>query len=174
MTAEVEVAFRSYASLLAAPEASHGGERIEPPTPPPILPRPVNAPESNAQIDALLSSFASEIVRLRARAAELVESEAESLLQLIASRVLVRELELRPADIGRLIADVRREWNTSHVARFRVAAADAERLRELEETIVVDPGLQPGDLQVEFADGMLDLRLGSRLAAMLETCHVSV
>lgn len=167
-----ETAFRSYSSLLAVlPEP-----RVEPPTPPPLLPQPVAAPlvASNPQIDALMRSFASEIVRLRARAAELVENEAESLLQLIASRVLVRELEMRPADVRELIAIVRREWTASHVARFRVAEADADSLRDLHETIVVDPGLQAGDLQVEFADGILDLRLGSRLAAMLDICHVNV
>ncbi len=142
------------------------------------MPREPDAPPASRgaspQIVAVLTSFASEIVRLRARAAELVENEAESLLQMIASRVLVRELELAPADVAKLIGQVREEWDRSRGMRFRVAAADLETLRPLGQQLESDPALQPGDLQVEFADGMLDLRLGTRLAAVLEEHKIAV
>jgi hypothetical protein len=182
--------FRSFASLLAepphadvvpplAPQTPPLPEaRVEPPTPPPIAPREVDAPPATSgagpQLAAVLASFASEIVRLRARAAELVESEAESMLQMLASRVLVRELELAPADLLALARQVRAEWNGSHTLRFRVAEADMPRLAGLGEALESDPALQPGDLQVELPEGILDLRLGTRLAAVLETHRIAV
>jgi flagellar biosynthesis/type III secretory pathway protein FliH len=176
--------FRSFASILserakpAQPAvASQPEARVEPPTPPPIRPREVEAPPvqgASPQIGAMLATFASEIVRLRARAAELVENEAESLLQMIASRVLVRELELAPADVTALVLRVREEWDSAHPLRFRVALADLERLGALGPTLEADPALQPGDLQVELGEGLLDLRLGTRLAAVLEAHRIDV
>ena len=175
--------FRSFAALLTegspkGPAASPIAQsKPEPPTPPPLGPPEVDAPPartSGTQIDALLSNFASEIVRLRARAAELAEHESESLLAMIASRVLMRELELGPVDVRALVARVHAEWEEGHPLRFRVAPADLARLDGLGATLEPDPALQPGDLQVEFADGMLDLRLGTRLASVLEQLGVSV
>ncbi len=139
--------------------------------------REVEAPPAamaSPQIATVLASFAEEIVRLRARAAELVEGEAESLLAMIASRVLVRELELAPADVSALAAAVWNEWNAYHEVRFRVAPSDLERLEELGVALEPDPALQPGDLQVEFADGVLDLRMGTRLASVLEQHGIRV
>ncbi len=171
--------FRSFASILtqaSRPEPA-ATERPEPPTPPPIMPAAVDAPpaqKASPQIMAVLANFAAEVVRLRARAAELLETETESLLQMIASRVLVRELELAPADVEALIATVVTEWNGSRPLRFRVAESDLDDLRPLGETLVPDPSLQPGDLQVEIADGVIDLRLGTRLAAVLETHRIAI
>jgi flagellar biosynthesis/type III secretory pathway protein FliH len=172
--------FRSFALLLGETSAvfcGDAGPKAEPPTPPPLLPRGVEAPPasgSGAQVAAVLASFASEIVRLRARAAELAEHESESLLQMIAGRVLMRELELAPADVRALVTRVHTEWEESHPLRFRVAVDDVARLEGVGATLEPDAGLQPGDLQVEFADGMLDLRLGTRLAAVLEQLGISV
>ena len=173
--------FRSFATIFGAKtEPAAEAEppvRIEPPTPPPVASREVDAPPapaSNPQIAAVLATFASEIVRLRARAAELVESEAESLLQMIASAVLVRELELAPADVAALAARTRDEWRGTHPLRFRVAAADVDRLAMLGELLEPDPSLQPGDLQVQLPEGMLDLRLGTRLAAVLDAHRIAV
>jgi hypothetical protein len=169
--------FRSFASILAERAKPPPEVRAEPPTPPPIRPREVEAPPvrgESPQIAAVLATFASEIVRLRAKAAELVENEAESLLQMIASQVLVRELELAPVDVNTLLARIREEWNGSHPLRFRVAEADFERLGALGASLDVDPSLQPGDLQVELGDGLLDLRLGTRLAAVLEAHRIDV
>ncbi len=170
--------FRSFASILAesvkppAPQA-----RVEPPTPPPIRPREVEVPPvrgESPQLAATLANFASEIVRLRAKAAELVESEAESLLQMIASQVLVRELELAPVDMKALVERVQGEWTSAHPLRFRVAQADVKRLGSLGAALEADPALQPGDLQVELGDGLLDLRLGTRLAAVLDAHRINV
>ena len=179
--------FRSFASILsegAKPQQLHPPSqppsaecRIEPPTPPPIRPREAEGPPvqgASPQIVAMLGNFASEIVRLRARAAELLENESESLLQMIASRVLVRELELAPADVKALVERVLAEWDGSHALRFRVAKADFERLGSLGAALEADPALQPGDLQVEVGDGVLDLRLGTRLAAVLESHRIDV
>lgn len=170
--------FRSFASILSErAKPAEPETRVEPPTPPPIRPREVEAPPvqgSSPQIAVMLANFASEIIRLRARAAELVENEAESLLQMIASRVLVRELELAPADVNELVVRVRAEWDASHPLRFRVARADLERLGKLGATLEADPALQPGDLQVELGEGILDLRLGTRLAAVLEAHRIDV
>jgi len=163
--------FVSFASLLTVQP------REEVPTPPPISRPPVDAPPARAaspQLVALLASFASEIVRLRARATEIVENEAEALLQQIAARVLVRELELAPADIAALCASVRDEWREAHPIRFRVAAEDMPRLTSLGELLEPDPSLPPGDLVVDLADGTLDLRLGTRLAAIIDDHSVAL
>ncbi len=185
MTPVVEP-FRSFAAVLrsggsvrayGASEPGGSAPRVEPPTPPPIMPQNVAAPPAppeSRQVAMLLASFASEIVRLRARAAELAEAEAESLLQLIASQVLVREFELAPVDVRALVERVRAEWETEHDVRFRVAPQDVERLRDLGERLEPDPALQPGDLQVVFANGLVDLRLGTRLAAILESHRVDL
>jgi len=163
--------FVSFASLLTVQP------REEVPTPPPISRPPVDAPPARAaspQLVALLASFASEIVRLRARATEIVENEAEALLQQIAARVLVRELELAPADIAALCASVRDEWREAHPIRFRVAAEDMPRLTSLGELLEPDPSLHPGELVVDLADGTLDLRLGTRLAAIIDDHSVAL
>ena len=170
---ELEPAFAPPAFAGEMPAAAF----VEPPTPPPIALREVDAPPAavtSPQLAAMLANFAAEIVRLRARAAELVESESESMLQMMASRVLVRELEIKPADVAELARRVRAEWSGAHPLRFRVAAADVALLEPLGEALEVDPALHPGDLQVELPEGILDLRLGTRLAAVLDSHRIAV
>jgi hypothetical protein len=149
------------------------------PAPPARPPREARAPQPDlatgldVEHDAAalgpppLSSEVREAVRearlFRARLADAFDATAARLLRDLAADVLARELLLRPCDLGALVA---RALAGTPAARLRVAEADAAVAAPL--SVVVDAALAPGDAIVELAGGALDLRLGVRLANVLE------
>lgn len=115
--------------------------------------------------------FLADLIRLRARAAEALENEAERFLSEFARGVIARELESSPSDLRALLASARREFESS-VLRIRIAVGDRINAPDIET--IEDPALARGDLVVEVPDGTIDLRLATRLARVLESQRIEL
>jgi flagellar biosynthesis/type III secretory pathway protein FliH len=112
----------------------------------------------------------------RARLADAFDDSAARLLRELAADVLARELRLAPCDLAVI---VQRAAERVPVVRVRVAPGDVAcaahvSLARLGDgsvsgiPVIADAALGAGDAIVELADGALDVRLGVRLAAVLE------
>jgi hypothetical protein len=99
----------------------------------------------------------------RARLADAFAFSSRRLLRDLASDVLARELRLAPCDLGAL---VRRAAENVPVVRVRVAPCDLGSVAGF--PVIADVSLSTGDAVVEVVGGALDVRLGVRLAAVLE------
>lgn len=99
----------------------------------------------------------------RARLADAFDDAFGRLLRELATEVLARELRIAPCDLVALIERIGRD---APFVRVRVAPADAAH--EYGVPSIVDPMLEPGDAVLELAGGARDLRLGVRLAGVLE------
>lgn len=173
--------FRSLASIFAQRDAPPVRERIAEdrleaafdhklaPTPS----APVPAPLTDARIVDLLDTFVAELARLRARAAERLEEQAEAVLEDLARRVLARELATAPPVLESLLAESLADFGSSTGIVVRVCASDAERLHA-RWPVEVDAGLGPGDFVVEVDDGRYDAALQTRLEAMLASHRVAL
>jgi hypothetical protein len=100
----------------------------------------------------------------RARLADAFDEAAVRLLRELASDVLARELRLAPCDLD---AIVRRTRERAPVVRVRVAPGDLSRVAGV--PVVADAALSAGDAIVELDGGALDVRLGVRLATVLDS-----
>lgn len=153
---------------------------IAPEPPPPSMPQadPVRARFADVVVydgsfdpvrDAVanvISEGVNELARLRARAAEAFEVQAETMLADLASTVLARELATSPADIKEIVRRALADFQASGPVRVRVSPEEAEAVGAA-VPVVVDGSLSVGDLIVDVADGALDLRLGTRISAVL-------
>jgi flagellar biosynthesis/type III secretory pathway protein FliH len=120
---------------------------------------PVQADTAHADVMAALHD-----ARLfRARLGDAFDDAAARLLRELAAEVLVRELRLAPCDVDALVARVRER---APVVRVRVAPDEVARVHGV--PVVGDERLASGDAIVELAGGALDVRLGVRLASVLE------
>ena len=99
----------------------------------------------------------------RAQLEEAFDDALARMLRDLAADVLVRELRLAPCDLAALIG---RAVQRAPFVRVRVAAGDGARDYAIPS--VVDPKLESGDAILELSGGALDLRLGVRLATVLE------
>ena len=99
-----------------------------------------------------------------ARLADAFDDALAGLLREIAARVLARELRLAPCELATLVRQV---LESAPCARVRVAPEDASL--DIGIPVVVDAALEAGDAVVELAGGVLDVRLGVRLATVLES-----
>ena len=151
--------FVSLADLLRAPDA--------PPAPVEVgeLPAPACEP---ASCDDLRSGDVDAALRdarlFRARLADAFDDAAARLMRELATEVLARELHLAPCDLAEL---VRRAGERAPAVRVRVAACEAAATIAGVH-VVADAALERGDAIVEVAGGVLDARLGVRLATVLE------
>jgi flagellar biosynthesis/type III secretory pathway protein FliH len=142
------------------------------PAEPPARAEPVveTAAHHDAPNDGAGAADAAEIAAslrearlFRARLADALDDAAGRLARDLAADVLARELRLAPCDLARI---VQRVMAGAPAVRVRVAPGDAGRVTGI--AVLADPALCAGDAIVEVAGGMLDARLGVRLAAVLE------
>ena len=115
------------------------------------------------QLDSGVADALRDARLFRARLADAFADAAQRLLRELACEVLARELRLAPCDLAALVQRARQRVP---VVRVRVGAADLGAVTGV--PLVADPALQAGDAIVELAGGALDVRLGVRLAAVLE------
>ena len=115
-------------------------------------------------------------VRLfRARLADVLDATVARMLHRLAADVLVRELRLAPCDLRAL---VERALGCAPAVRVRLTPDDLARMalddrgpvgHDAEGVdVVADGSLAAGDVVVEVVGGVVDLRLGVRLADVLE------
>lgn len=119
-------------------------------------------------VSNVISEAVNELARLRARAAEAYEVRVETMLADLATTVLARELSLAPADIADLVRRALSDFAASGPVAVRVSPEQADALSTT-VPVVADEALSVGDLIVDVQDGALDLRLGTRIAAILRT-----
>jgi hypothetical protein len=160
-----DVLRRPAVSHLAPPRAAESG------TPPgcDVEPRAVaveDPPDRAHSGDEELVATVRDARLFRARLADAFDDAAARLLRELAASVLARELRTAPCELDALVARVR---TRIPVARVRVAPADVARISGV--PVTGDPALAAGDAVVEVAGGALDLRLGVRVAAVLEACR---
>ena len=123
------------------------------------------------QVGQILSEAINEVMRLRARAAEAFERKAEEMLGDLAITILGRELRTAPADLSAIIAQMRARMVGESPLTIRVAPEDAQFI---DGPVKADETLAYGDLVFDVEDGELDLRLGTRIAAVLREQQVQV
>ncbi len=123
------------------------------------------------QVGQILSEAINEVMRLRARAAEAFERKAEEMLGDLAITVLGRELRTEPADLSAIVAQMRARMAGESPLMIRVAPEDVGMI---EGPVKADETLAYGDLVFEVEDGELDLRLGTRIAAVFRDQQVQL
>ena len=150
--------FRSFAELLSAaglkPQAAD--------------PDPCQAEqEANADEDGR-DDYEFETLRelrlFRAKAADALDAAVHEMLGDVAAEVLARELQLAPADIGRIVNRALKRFAAAEPLRVRVHPHDAQGLH-LALPIRPDESLRPGDAVIELRCGSIDASLGARLAS---------
>jgi flagellar biosynthesis/type III secretory pathway protein FliH len=99
----------------------------------------------------------------RARLADAFDAALARLLRELATDVLARELRMAPCDLAALVA---RLCAQAPGVRVRVAPSDISA--EFGLPCVADPALESGDAILEVDGGVIDARLGVRLALLLE------
>lgn len=127
----------------------------------------------DVRVSDLLDGFVAELARLRARAAEHLEQEAETLLAQLADRILARELLVAPANIEALVTEALNELASDARVVVRVSPADATRLGE-RVPHEVDQMLQPGDFAVDVPGGNYDASFQTRLETVLASHRVAL
>jgi flagellar biosynthesis/type III secretory pathway protein FliH len=122
-------------------------------------------PDSNRDgIEALLDALA--LARLAAL--EAFDRAAPRLLAALAQNVLGRELELAPADLRTLVAQLRRDFAAAEPVAVLLAPSEAGcRIDGL--PVRADPALCAGDIVLEVRDGEIDARFALRRAGTLGT-----
>lgn len=123
------------------------------------------------QVGQILSESINEVMRLRARAAEAFERKAEEMLADLAMAVLGRELRSERADLAAIVAQMRARLGEESAVIIRIAPEEAHLV---DGPVKPDESLGYGDLVFEVEDGELDLRLGTRIAAVLREQQVQV
>jgi len=159
--------FVPLADLLRPPLA---GESAVPPQSSPAL----AAPEPPGTVASLETVTAPETVAairearlFRARLADALDARLARMLAAISSDVVMREVQIAPVDIARIVAAVVAERGARPLC-VRIAPSDRAALHSCDVQVVEDATLDPGDAIVVFGAGEVDARLGVRLAAVLE------
>ncbi|MBI4877585.1 MAG: hypothetical protein HY822_23385 [Acidobacteria bacterium] len=130
--------------------------------------------ETRARAEPLLERLAgslASIAALRARIRTETEAEVVRLAVAIARRVLHRELTLDPDAIQGLVKAALQKLQAREIQRVRLHSGQQAFVRETLSRlvpsgaleVVVDPGLQPGDVIFETAQGDLDASIDTQL-----------
>jgi len=106
--------------------------------------------------------------RFRAGLADAVDAAVARLLPEIARAVLARELRIDPADVAAIVAGALKRFAGEKALALRAHPADVDVLADLPVTIVADGELRRGDAVLELHSGTIDLRMDSRLHAILQ------
>lgn len=129
---------------------------------------------TDERVSDLFDSFIADLARLRARAAEQLEAEAEAVLRDLAERVLARELELAPIAVEALIADAADAFARAGVrVVVRTSETDVNRIGGC-WPLEVDASLRAGDFSMDVDGGRFDASLQTRLEAMLASHRVAL
>jgi flagellar biosynthesis/type III secretory pathway protein FliH len=99
----------------------------------------------------------------RAQLADAFDAALTRLLRELATDVLARELRMAPCDLAALVARL-----CAQAPGVRLRVAPSEVSDEFGVPCVADPALATGDAILEVDGGVIDARLGVRLALLLE------
>jgi hypothetical protein len=157
----VPAEFVALSDLLRPPDAR--AVTVDPPMIPPVPPEGSSCEPFDDEPAADVVAAARDARLFRARLADAFGEAAARLLRELAAEVLARELRLAPSDLAELVRRVRER---APVVRVRVAQDDTAAFTDV--PVVADPALERGDAVIELAGGVIDARLGVRLATVLE------
>ncbi|HET6275220.1 MAG TPA: FliH/SctL family protein [Candidatus Cybelea sp.] len=101
--------------------------------------------------------------RFRAALADALDAAVQELLPILARDVLARELLLKPADLGAIVAAALVRCAGENVLAVRVQPRDLAALDGLEFERIPDASLEPGDLRLHLRSGTIDCTLATRL-----------
>jgi len=134
-------------------------------------PRAAEIPAIEASAVATVAPESAEAIgaarRFRAGLADAVDVAVARLLPGIARDVLARELRLAPADIAAIVAAALHRFGDEMPLVLRAAPADVAALADVSIAVVADDTLHRGDVVFELHSGTIDLRMESRLQAVL-------
>ncbi len=128
------------------------------------------ARERMARLDALYDAAARPLQELD----EQTEQELARLATIVASRVIVRELQLSPGLIAQAVRQAAAALpSATRELRVHVHPDDLVLLQDLGAAerywqLIADPKLARGDCQFESERSRLDARVETRLAAMID------
>jgi len=105
--------------------------------------------------------------RFRAALADAIDVAVARLLPEIARDVLARELRLASADVAAIASAALERYAGEKTLALRVHPADAGAVAELRIAAIADETLGVGDVVIELQSGTIDLRMESRLNAIL-------
>lgn len=127
-------------------------------------------PQVRAAVERALNEFSSELRLALARSQEWTERTARSCAVLVAQEVFARESALAPTDVEALVARALETFVEARPVALRIAGCDRERVAP-NVPVVIDHTLSGGDLVLETPEGEIDLRIVTRLRALVENFH---
>lgn len=105
--------------------------------------------------------------RFRAALTDALEVAVQRLLREIAQCVLARELRIEAADVARIVRHALDRFAAEGVVALRAHPDDLHALGALEVEVSRDAALGRGDVVLELRNGTIDLRMETRLEAVL-------
>jgi flagellar biosynthesis/type III secretory pathway protein FliH len=127
-------------------------------------------PPVHAAVERALNEFSCELRLALARSQEWAERTARSCAVLVAQEVFARESALAPTDVEALVVRALETFVEARPVALRIAECDRERVAA-NVPFTVDHTLAGGDLVLETPDGEIDLRIVTRLRAIVENIH---
>ena len=160
-----QVAADRFAGALPRNDVDHIAAGAGPPQAIVDIPPPVRA-----ALERALHEFSSELRLALARSQEWTERTARSCAVAVAQEVFARESALAPADTEALVARALETFAEARPIALRIADCDRERIAA-NVPVAIDHTLSAGDLILETPDGEVDLRIATRLRAIVEGIH---
>lgn len=111
----------------------------------------------------------AELRRFRAAVSDAVDVAVRSVLCDVAADVLARELELAPANIEAIVTRACTRYASDGVICARVHPDEAAQVRNTGVDAIADPALRRGDAILCVRSGTIDVTLGARLGAVLDS-----
>lgn len=111
----------------------------------------------------------AEVRRFCAAVSDAIDATVRAVLCDVAAEVLARELGSAPANIEAIVARACARYASEGVVCARVHPDEAAQLCSAGVNAIADPTLRRGDAVLCVRSGTIDLTLGARLAAVLDS-----
>lgn len=129
-------------------------------------------------VGAARALIGGELALMRLAAREAFERAGRTLLALLASDVLGRELALAPVDVEALVARTLATFSDLEPVRLALSETDAARIDATRVAAALpvraDAALDAGDFVIEVRDGALESYRPLRVQAVLARTHAAM
>ncbi len=120
-----------------------------------------------AQASDELAETLSAVRCFRAALVDALEVAVQSLLPAIVRDVLGRELRIEPVDLAAVVADAVERFGREQVLVVRARSDEIGAMESLGVELATDDRLARGDAEIELRSGTIDMRLRTRIEALL-------